>query len=117
MIVTIEELGYQLQPYGKGPCWQLYQFTTNRTTRKGDPLPDEWLRLEFYPTTLERGLQNIAERALRESRVTGDLDAAMAEVRRIGDAITAACAGLHPPQRRDRASSAPEVPDVDVGTK
>lgn len=97
MRVRIEELGFELRPYGKGPCWQLFEYVTDRTDRAGDPLPDAWLPCECYPSTLEHGLSVIAERAFRISPVSGDLQAARSEVRRVSDAIEAACAGLHLP--------------------
>jgi hypothetical protein len=97
MIVTVESLGLELRPYGKGPCWQLFEFVTDRTSRDGQPLPNAWLSARVYPSTLEHGLRIIAERAVRRSAVAGDLHDALSEVRRIGDVIVAACDGFSLP--------------------
>lgn len=94
MIVTVAEVGMQLRPYQKGPCWQLYELKTARTNRAGEALPDAWLPVECYPSTLEHGLRIIAERAARRSKVADDLKAAVAEVPAIGDAISRAVSAL-----------------------
>jgi hypothetical protein len=94
VIVTIPELGYELRPYAKGTCWQLFEYVTDRANRDGDPLPDTWVACECYPGTLEHGLSVIAEKALRSSPVAGDLRAARTEVRRVSEAISSACAQL-----------------------
>lgn len=90
MIITVKELGLELRPYSKGPCWQLYEWTTGRTDRRGNPLPDEWLPLEYYPTTVERGFELMAERACRRSGVRGDIRSAISEMRSIRHAIARA---------------------------
>ena len=110
LIVTIPELGYELRPYGKGPCWQLYELATDRRSREGQTLPDAWLPRESYPSTLEHGLRLILERAARHSKAAGDLEAALAEIRCIGDALTSACGGLHLPQRGDSAGVVAKCP-------
>jgi hypothetical protein len=95
--VTIPELGIELRPYKKGPCWQLFEFVSERTNRDGGTIPDAWLSAGVYPSTLEHGLRIIAERAARRSAVAGDLHDALSEVQRIGDVIVAACYGLSLP--------------------
>jgi len=90
MIVTIPELGYQLRPYSKGPCWQLFELATDCKGSDGEPLPDKWKPCDYYPSTLAHGLSVVLERAARRSPVHSELKAAVAEVRRIALTINAA---------------------------
>lgn len=90
MIVTIEELGLQLKPYRGSTCWQLYEYATGRRCKGGNPLPDAWLPVECYPSTLEHGLQVVLERCARRSEVVGGLREAIAEVQRVQKAIETA---------------------------
>lgn len=95
MIITIDGLGYQLRPYSKGSCWQLYRLVAGRRDSQG---ASGWRPLECYPSTLESGLLRIAELAARESEACGDLQAALDEVSRLNQLICVAAGGPQPAQ-------------------
>lgn len=90
MRVTIPELGFELRPYERGSGWQLYEYVRERRNRTGEPLPDAWLPVECYPSSLEHGLRLVAERAARRSQGTLPLRKALRELRVIQELIVAA---------------------------
>lgn len=85
MIITVPQLGYQLRPYGGGPCWHLFQRVAHR--KDGESLPDSWRSCGVYPSSLESGLKMIRERAARRSKAARDLSAAIRELQAMDAAL------------------------------
>ena len=92
MIIEFPTLGLMLKPYKGYTCWHLHKWgeertVTSRKTGEDVVVPAGWQPIDCYPSSLERGLEVVLERAVRRSTACTELREAIREVRAISDEI------------------------------
>lgn len=70
--MRIEIGGYGIVPYKSGECWQIERYDEGgaviRSGRhKGKTVQPGWKKIDFYPGSLERSVEYIAEHVLRRT--------------------------------------------------
>lgn len=91
MEITIGK--FKIKPYQNNLCWEVWELRPVKE-RKADSetasVPSEgelWQFTGKYPTDLENALLAVYEMSLKKSGASGDLKAAMREVRQIAEEV------------------------------
>lgn len=97
MEITIGK--FKIKPYKNNLCWEVWELRPakeRKTDSKTVSVPAEgelWQFTGKYPTDLESALLTVYELSLKKSGASGDLKAAIREVRQIAEEVKRAASG------------------------